>query len=245
MQVTPLPCLADNYAWLLREGDDAVVVDPSEAGPVLAALGTARLRAVWCTHHHWDHVGGIEDLRMRLGAFDIVGSHRDVGRIPHQTRAVGEGDVVEPFGARVVDIPGHTLGAVAYVVDGYLFSGDTLFSAGCGRVFEGTMEQMRTSLAKLRALDPSLRVCCGHEYTVKNLEFAAATMPEDAAVAARLAEARASRERGEPTVPALLSDELRTNLFLRWDDPGVAAAAARLDPTVDAFTALRLAKDRF
>lgn len=131
------------------------------------------------------------------------------------------------------------------MVDGHLFSGDTLFSAGCGRVFEGTMEQMRTSLAKLRALDPSLRVCCGHEYTVKNLEFAAATMPEDAAVAARLAEARASRERGEPTVPALLSDELRTNLFLRWDDPGVAAAAARLDPTVDAFTALRLAKDRF
>lgn len=243
MHVTAIPALADNYAWLLRDDDGAVVIDPSESAPVLAALDGARLRAILCTHHHWDHVGGIEDLRKIFGAIDVVGSRHDVGRIPHQTIAVGEGDTVG--GARVIEVPGHTLGAVAYVREGWVFTGDTLFAAGCGRLFEGTPAQMRASLAKLRELDPATMVACGHEYTVKNLEFALHLTPDDTAVAERLAWARAARAEGRPTVPSTIGEERQTNPFLRWDDPALVAAGARIAPGDDVFATLRAAKDWF
>lgn len=250
MDVRPIPCLADNYAYLLVRDGHAVVVDPSEAAPVLAALGDLVLDAIWCTHHHWDHVGGVPELAERFGV-PVVGSRhdRDEGRIAGQTVAVDEGDALDVLGERatVLAIPGHTLGAVAFVTPEHVFSGDTLFAGGCGRVFEGTMPQMRASLAKLRALDPRLRLWCGHEYTLKNLAFAEALAPEPA-VSARLADARARRARGEPTVGDPLAVELPTNIFLRWDAPAVQAAAARLgaDPNdPDAvYAAVRQAKDR-
>lgn len=240
MEVTPVPALADNYAWVVRRGDETVVIDPSEAAPVLAALAGARPRAILCTHHHWDHVGGIEALRSVYGAIEVVGSRHDVGRIPHQSVAVGEGD--ELFGLRVLEVPGHTLGAVAYVGGGWAFTGDTLFAAGCGRLFEGTAAQMRASLSKLRDLPGDTLIACGHEYTVKNLEFAAHLLPDDPAIAARLAFARASRAAGRPTVPSTLADERATNPFLRWDDPALLAV---VPPDADAFAWTRAAKDGF
>ncbi|MFN7147695.1 MAG: hydroxyacylglutathione hydrolase, partial [Myxococcota bacterium] len=198
----PLPCLLDNYAYLLVRNGHAVVVDPSEAEPVLEALDGLVLDAIWCTHHDGDHVGGVPGILARHDV-PVVGSRYDLDRrrIPGQTTAVGDGNVVTwgDLRAKVYEIPGHTLGAVAFEVDGHLFTGDTLFSGGCGRVFEGTLPQMRASLATLKGLDPALRVWCGHEYTVKNLEFAEQIAPE-AAVTARLSDARARRERGEPTV---------------------------------------------
>jgi hydroxyacylglutathione hydrolase len=251
MKVLTVPCLSDNYAYVLVQDGHAVVVDPSEAAPVLAALEGLTLDAIWLTHHHWDHVGGIEALLAR-GAVPVVGSRHDLAeqRIHGQTVAVGQGDTVR-FGAlegRVHDIPGHTLGAIAFEIGGALFTGDTLFAGGCGRVFEGTMPTMRASIDRLAALDPALRVWCGHEYTVKNLEFAQALAPEPA-VAARLDAARALRARGEPTVGHPLADERATNPFVRWGAPAVQAAAARLgaDPTVpdEVFGALRHAKDRW
>ncbi|MDP2315125.1 MAG: hydroxyacylglutathione hydrolase [Pseudomonadota bacterium] len=251
MNVRTVPCLTDNYAYLLVQDGHAVVVDPSEAAPVLAALDGLVLDAIWCTHHHWDHVGGIPAL-LAHRAVPVVGSRYDLehGRIDGQTAGVGAGDTVR-FGshvARVHTIPGHTLGAIAFEIDGGLYPGDTLFVGGCGRVFEGTMAQMRGSLATLRALDPALRVWCGHEYTVKNLEFAESLAPEPEVVE-RLADMRAVRARGEPTVGRPLAAELATNPFVRWDAPPVAAAAARLgaDPAdPDAvFAALREAKDRW
>jgi hydroxyacylglutathione hydrolase len=234
VEITPVPCLQDNYAYLLVEGDDAVVVDPSEAAPVLAALGDRRLVGVWLTHHHHDHVGGVEEIVDARGPVEVVGSRHDGerGRIPRQTRAVGEGDRLAFGDTRVLDIPGHTLGAVAYVTAaGDAFTGDTLFCAGCGRVFEGTMPMMRDSLAKLRALDPATRVWCGHEYTGKNLAFARSMLPDDAAIAARRAEGC--------TVPSTIGEERRTNVFLRWDDPALAGYGP------DVFATLRHAKDRY
>lgn len=250
MDVRPIPCLADNYAYLLVRDGHAVVVDPSEAAPVLAALGELVLDAIWCTHHHWDHVGGVPELAARFGV-PVVASRVDADRglIDGQTTAVDDGDAV-PFGpltAAVHAIPGHTRGAIAFAIDGELFTGDTLFAGGCGRVFEGTMPMMRASLAKLRALDPALRVWCGHEYTVKNLEFAC-SLAADPAVFHRLDDARARRARGEPAVGDPLAIERDTNPFLRWDAPAIRAAAARLgaDPAdPDAvFGAVRHAKDR-
>jgi hydroxyacylglutathione hydrolase len=225
------------------------VVDPSEAAPVLEALGDLVLDAIWCTHHHWDHVGGAPELAARFGV-PVVGSAHDRahGRIAAQTVSVDEGDTLDVVGERatVLAIPGHTLGALAFVTAHHVFTGDTLFAGGCGRVFEGTMPQMRASLAKLRDLDPALRLWCGHEYTVKNLGFAESLAPEPA-VSARLAHARARRSRGAPTVGDSLACEHDTNVFLRWDAPAVQAAAARLgaDPSdPDAvYAALRRAKD--
>lgn len=218
---------------------------------MLAALDGLVLDAIWCTHHHFDHVGGVPGL---LTEFDVpvIGSAHDLsaGNIPGQTVGVRGGDTLEfrELRGRVHDIPGHTLGAVALEIGDHLFPGDTLFCGGCGRVFEGTMPMMRASLAVLRGLDPALRLWCGHEYTVKNLEFAL-EIADEPAVAGRLATARALREAGRPTVGTPLALELDTNPFLRWDAPTIRAAAARLgaDPSSpdEVFGAIRHAKDRW
>jgi len=251
MNVLPIPCLADNYAYLLVQDGHAVVVDPSEADPVLAALGGLVLDAIWCTHHHWDHVNGVPGLLARH-AVPVVGSRYDMeqGRIPGQTIAVDDGDTV-PFRehtARILTIPGHTLGAIAFAIQGELFTGDTLFAGGCGRVFEGTLPMMQASLAKLRALDPGSRVWCGHEYTVKNLEFAQGLAP-DPAVEKRLGVARDLREHGAPTVGSTLAEEAATNPFLRWDSPAIVAAARTLgapdDSPAAVYGAWRTAKDHW
>jgi hydroxyacylglutathione hydrolase len=256
MHVVTIPCLKDNFAYLLIDRDkQAVVVDPSEAAPVEAALGRERavLRGIWLTHHHWDHVGGVEALCGAHAALDVLGSAYDLehGRIPRQTRGLREGDALHWDGlpVSILEIPGHTLGAIGYVVDSCLFSGDTLFLAGCGRMFEGTPPMMQHSLAKLRALPEGTRIHCGHEYTLANLRFAQTVEPESTAIAQRVRATAAERERGAVTVPGLLRDELATNPFLRWDAPAVLAAARKLgaasDAPPDVFASLRSAKDKF
>jgi hydroxyacylglutathione hydrolase len=256
MRVLPIPCLKDNYAYLLVDAErKGVVVDPSEAGPVEKALRSegVELAGIWLTHHHFDHVGGVDGLCASRGSLPVLGSTYDLehGRIPRQTRGLAEGDTLAWAGHEVSihEIPGHTLGAIAYVVAGCLFSGDTLFIAGCGRVFEGTMPMMQSSLGKLRALAADTRVYCGHEYTVSNLRFARAVEPDAAAIAERAAWAASLRERGEPTTGAPLRDELATNPFLRWDAPAVIARAKEWgsggDDPASVFGALRKAKDSF
>jgi hydroxyacylglutathione hydrolase len=258
MRVIAIPCLKDNYAYLLIDDKGrTIVVDPSEAPPVAAALERegVTLAGIWLTHHHWDHVGGVEHLCAASGAADIevLGSAYDLehARIPRQTRGLREGDQLSFGGQRVdiVEIPGHTLGAIAYVVDGAVFSGDTLFIAGCGRVFEGSMAMMQQSLAKLRSLPKSTRIYCGHEYTLANLRFAHTIEPQAPGLEARLSWAATQRERGEPTVPGLLQDELAHNPFLRWDQPSVIAAArdrgASDNAPPNVFAAIRTAKDNF
>jgi hydroxyacylglutathione hydrolase len=247
MQVIPVPCLSDNYAYLVIQDGRAAVVDPSQADPVLRAIDETRVRLteIWLTHHHWDHVGGIEPLIEECPIEHVRGSRYDANhqRIPRQTDALSDGDSFD-FGGVTVDIleiPGHTLGAIAFIAEGNLFSGDTLFIAGCGRVFEGTMEMMSQSLAKLRRLPSDTKVWCGHEYTVKNLRFAKTIEPHNSEVERALQEAVTTREAGRFTVPGQLDRELATNPFLRFDDPQVAAG---LDP-VASFTAIRQAKDSF
>lgn len=256
MRVIPIPCLKDNYAYLLVDAErKGVVVDPSEVGPVEDALRSegVELAGIWLTHHHFDHVGGVAGLCESRGALPVLGSAYDQehGRIPRQTRGLREGDTLSwaDSDVRVYEIPGHTLGAIAYLVAGCLFSGDTLFVAGCGRVFEGTMPMMQSSLRKLRELPPETRIYCGHEYTVSNLRFARAVEPDAVAVAERAAWAALLRERDEPTTGAPLRDDLATNPFLRWDAPAVIARAREWgspsDDPASVFAALRKAKDSF
>ena len=259
MRVIPVSCLQDNYAYLVGADGSAalggphtpaVVVDPSEAGPVVAALEQhgLTLAAILCTHHHWDHVGGNEELAGRFGV-PVYAHVSDRGRVPGQTEDVEEGRPFEVAGLRVeaLHVPGHTTGAVAYCIGDAVFTGDTLFLAGCGRLFEGTPAMMATSLDKLARLPATTRVFCGHEYTTSNLRFAAAVEPDNAAVAARARAAEAARSRAEPTVPGTIADELATNPFLRTAEPAVAgyAKAAPGAPRADVFAAVRAAKDGF
>jgi hydroxyacylglutathione hydrolase len=247
MKVIPVPCLTDNYAYLVIQNGRAAVVDPSQADPVLRATHEARVKLteIWLTHHHWDHIGGIEPLIEECPIEHVRGSRYDADhqRIPRQTDSLSDGDAFDFGGVSVdiIEIPGHTLGAIAFVAQGNLFSGDTLFIAGCGRVFEGTMEMMSQSLAKLRSLPPDTKVWCGHEYTVNNLRFAKTIEPSNPEIERALREATADREAGKLTVPGQLDRELGTNPFLRFDDPRVAAGR---DP-VASFTAIRKAKDSF
>jgi hydroxyacylglutathione hydrolase len=254
--VLSIPCLSDNYAYLVvcdATGESAIV-DASEAGPVAAAVEREKRRpaAVWSTHHHHDHVGGNEEIVKRLAVRDVFGHASDKGRIPAQTRFLETGDTftLGELSVRAIHIPGHTLGAVAYVVDGdppCVFTGDTLFLAGCGRLFEGTPAMMHASLARLAELPPETRVYCGHEYTESNLRFAAHVEPSNADVAAGRTRVAALRARGEASVPGTIGEERRTNPFLRESSPeirrtlGVAEGA----DAVTAFAAIRSAKDSF
>jgi hydroxyacylglutathione hydrolase len=232
MEIEVVPCLTDNYAYLLVDpGGHTVIVDPSESEPVLTALRRRGLNPVgiWATHHHHDHVGGIEGLLAEYPRLEVVGSAYDAERkrIPKLTHAVHEGDPLwfESRRVRLLFVPGHTLGAVAYVCEGAVFSGDTLFSAGCGRMFEGTPEVMQTSLADLRALPEDTRLYCGHEYTEKNLLFAAHIEPNNSAIQDQLAQVRSKRAQGQPSVPTTLAEECAVNPFLRWDVPEVVERA--------------------
>ena len=255
MEIHIVPCLSDNYAYVLTHEGAAVVVDPSEAAPVqkaLEALGVA-ITGIWATHHHHDHVGGIADLVRQNAGLEVVGSAYDSehGRVPAQTHAVSEGEPLW-FGGhrvRVLEVPGHTLGAVAYLIEGALFSGDTLFAAGCGRLFEGSPATMLASMTALRSLPEETRLYCGHEYTQKNLSFARSIEPDNADIAQRLEQVNALRAAGRPSIPCTLGDERKTNPFFRWDVPAVIAKARALGAESDepepVFAAIRRARNGF
>ncbi len=248
-----MAAFTDNYVWAIREGGRAAVVDPGDAAPVRAWLARegVGLAAILVTHHHRDHTGGIVELVADAG-IPVIGPAREA--IPARTLAVSGGDRVELPGMAlaldVLDIPGHTAGHVAFVGrgDGWggpvVFCGDTLFAAGCGKVFEGTPAQMWASLSALAALPGDTRVYCGHEYTLANLRFAAAVEPANPEVAARAAREQGKRDRGLPTLPSTIAEERRTNPFLRAAEPGVRAiaearAGRRLGDAASVFAALR------
>jgi hydroxyacylglutathione hydrolase len=312
LTLTPLPAFDDNYLWLLDNGREALVVDPGDAGPVIAALDARglTLAGILLTHHHGDHVGGVDALRPRLQG-PVYGPRHE--RLPEPVQRLQGGDRVELLGVAfdVIDVPGHTAGHIAYFaatttplvqphtaergasdrspegtptlaassrerrqtgrlgsgpalgpaypgsssVGGspLLFCGDTLFSAGCGRLFEGTPAQMHASLQALAALPADTRVCCAHEYTLSNLRFAREVDPGNAALAAYTAWCEAERAAGRPTLPARLGTETRINPFLRCAEPALREAVRRHAPArlpaepgpVDVFATLREWKNGF
>lgn len=255
MNLVALPAFADNYIWMLHDGAQAAVVDPGDAAPVIAALDRLHLglAAILVTHHHPDHVGGVDALRPRLQG-RVHGPAREA--IPQPFEPLRGGDRIDVLGLRfeVIDVPGHTAGHIAYAqIDApaapLLFCGDTLFSAGCGRLFEGTPAQMLDSLTRLAALPDDTRVCCTHEYTLSNLRFAAAVEPDNAAVSGHIRHCQALRAADQPTLPSSMALELQINPFLRSHEAAVVAAAraqgaASADP-VDVLAALREWKNRF
>jgi hydroxyacylglutathione hydrolase len=256
-EIIPIPAFTDNYIWLLRHGNLGAIVDPGDAAPVIAYLDLAGITpcAILATHHHGDHVGGIPALLERWPV-PVYGPARET--IPGRTQALSGGDRVTVPGIAatfaVIDVPGHTAGHIALFGEfggvPVLFCGDTLFTGGCGRLFEGTPAQMWSSLSALAALPAETRVYCGHEYTLANLRFALAVEPDNATLRARETNAQAQRARGEPTVPSLMQDERATNPFLRAHLPAVNSAAAAqagraLPDDVASFGALREWKNQF
>ncbi|MGE5467731.1 MAG: hydroxyacylglutathione hydrolase [Ignavibacteria bacterium] len=254
LEIVGLPAFADNYIWLLRAPSGAVaVVDPGDEKPVLDYLAAsgAKLEAILVTHHHGDHCGGVEALTAAHPAPVYGPAAEAIDGVDHP---LSDGDRVAlpalGIEFEVLGVPGHTRGHVAYYRRGMLFCGDTLFGAGCGRLFEGTPATMQASLARIRALPPDTMIYCAHEYTEANLRFAAAVEPNNAAVRQRAEEAARQRQLDRPTVPAPLELELATNPFLRWDASDVAAAAARrlghpVRDAVEVFAAVREWRNAF
>lgn len=259
MKLIELPAFSDNYLWLWQQDDQAVVVDPGDAAPVLQALAQEGLNlvAILVTHHHADHVGGVTQLRAATGAH-VYGPARE--EIPQPFTPLMAGETLTLLGQRVAvfDVPGHTAGHVAYYLPDaqpspVLFSGDTLFSGGCGRLFEGTPAQMLASLDTLAALPADTRVCCAHEYTLSNLRFALAVEPRNTDLQAYQNHCQSLRAQGIPTLPARLGTELQINPFLRARHPDVRHAVAHhANLTVEeladdavVFAALRQWKNKF
>lgn len=249
IEVEAIPILRDNYVWAIHDGHRAVMVDPGETRPILSWLASRgiALSGILVTHHHADHVGGIPDLLAQCPV-PVFGPARAAA----PSSPVWDGERIELPGldasVTVLDTPGHTRDHVCFVGAGYLFCGDTLFSCGCGRLFEGTPAQMHASLSRLAALPGDTRVCCAHEYTLANIAFALEVEPDNPALLARHAEALALRKSGSPTLPVSLATELATNPFLRCDREDVRVAASQhmsnpINPGVETFAAVRAWKD--
>lgn len=257
MKVVQIPVLSDNYIFLLvnEQQQSAGVVDPAEAEPVLNYLqqNHLTLTAIFNTHHHGDHVGGNRQLKQHFPDIIVYGGEFDRTRIPEQTVFLRQGDRVSFFD-RIADVfflPGHTSGHIAYYFPpcensdiGELFCGDTLFSGGCGRLFEGTPKEMLSSLSQLRNLPDRTRVWCAHEYTLSNLRFALTVDPHNQRLQIYHREAISARQQNQPTIPVWLGTEKQINPFLRWDDPAIQQSMELTDP-LRVFTRLRGKKDLF
>ena len=256
LDIYPVPAFTDNYIWLLHNGRHAAVVDPGEAAPVLAYLEQHALSlcAILCTHHHGDHVGGVAEL-CEVYNVPVYGPRAE--NISSVTVPLGEGDRVDipELGLKldVIDVRGHTRGHIAYLLPGMpgsVFCGDTLFGCGCGRLFEGTMEELHHALQRLAALPGDTRVYCAHEYTEANIRFALACEPGNQRLQQRASETRALRTAGKPSLPSSIALEQATNPFLRCAEPEVIRAAqqsghAAANDEFAVFSALREWKNRF
>jgi hydroxyacylglutathione hydrolase len=255
MKLIPLPAFADNYIWMLHDGRRALVVDPGDPQPVLVALHTLGLAldAILVTHHHPDHTGGVKALREATGA-PVFGPWLEP--MPEPLTRLKEGDPLVALGLtfKVLEVPGHTAGHIAYYCEAaagapLLFCGDTLFSAGCGRLFEGTPAQMLASLDRLAALPEATRVCCAHEYTLSNLKFARAVDPQNEALQRYTDSAQALRNAHQATLPSTIGLERQINPFLRSRQPALIRAAQSFDAqaqdAVSTFAALRQWKNQF
>lgn len=251
MKVTPIPAFRDNYIWVLHDEHVAVLVDPGEAAPILAWLQQRQVRplAILATHHHRDHVGGIEEL-LRYYPMPVYGPAQEA--IPGKSHPLAGGEhlVFQELSLEleVLATPGHTLGHIGFHGEGALFCGDALFSCGCGRVFEGTPEQMHASLSRLGSLPPETRIYCAHEYTLPNIAFAQEVEPDNRALQQRRRQSRELRRAGLPTLPVSLAEEREYNPFLRSDHPDVITAASRyagrpLPPGAAVFATIRAWKD--
>ncbi len=251
LELVTIPCLKDNYAFLLHDDEtgQTAAVDLPEAGPVLAELARRgwTLTDILLTHHHDDHIQGVAEVRAATGAM-LIGAAADAHRLPPLDLGVAEGMTVTlgRHHARILDVPGHTVGHIAYAFDDYAFTGDSLMAGGCGRLLEGTPQQMWDSLEKLVALQPEILICSGHEYTEANLRFAASLDEGNEALAGRIAKVARARAAGEATVPSKLTGERATNIFLRAGEPEVKAAVGMPDATAaQVFAELRERKNRF
>lgn len=253
LELVTIPCLQDNYAFLLHstETGETALIDIPEAPPISAALAERgwKLTDIWITHHHWDHVDGLNDLAEASDA-RIVGAADDKDRLPPLNLSVSDGQTFS-FGdhdVQVFDVSGHTMGHIAFYVPdaGAVFTADSLMAMGCGRLFEGSPQVMWKSLSKLAALPPATIVCSGHEYTAANAKFALTVDPDNPELVARAAEIETLRANGQPTVPSSLSLELQTNPFLRAASPSVKAHIGMPDATdADCFAEIRRRKDNF
>lgn len=253
-QVIPIPALKDNYIWLLTlPNHQAVIVDPGDAKPVLQVLkqNNLNLSAILITHHHWDHTNGVENLLQHFSV-PVFGSMQD--KVTGINQFVKQGDEIELTDQKlifkVLEIPGHTLGHIAYFGNGMVFTGDTLFTGGCGRLFEGSAEQMVQSLHKLASLPAETKVYCGHEYTENNLRFALEVEPKNPDLLQRIKRTKELRSKNLPTVPATIAEEKQTNPFLRCEIPEVIKAAEeylghKTKNPVEVFAGLRFWKNDF
>ena len=255
LTLIPIPAFADNYLWLLHDGRQALVVDPGDAAPVQQVLqeNNLELTAILVTHHHADHTGGVDTLRNGTGAAVYGPANED---IPKPFAPLKEGDIVNAMGLsfNVIDVPGHTSGHIAYYTADVnsrplLFCGDTLFSGGCGRLFEGTPAQMLTSLDKLASLPGNTEVCCTHEYTLSNLRFAVAVDEDNQTLAEYQMHCEKLRQQNKPTLPTSIAQELLINPFLRTRQSALISSARHFDAAahddVSVFAAIRQLKNKF
>ena len=251
LEIITLPCLSDNYAFLIRneESQQTALVDAPEAAPIKSALRERGwgLDRILITHHHADHVDGVEELRSTYSA-TVTGAAADAHRLPPLDVSVADGDSFDLFGENVdvVDVSGHTVGHIAYLLPGAAFTADSLMALGCGRVFEGTFDMMWSSLSKLAVLDPNTIIYSGHEYTESNARFALSIEPDNPDLKARNEDIKSARSQGVPTVPSKLSLEQATNPFLRASLPEVKSLIGMPDATdAESFAEIRQRKDRF